>query len=76
MNMDDTTQSTSSDSAQEFEFEWDQQQDLSANKDSNHSDPTMDWDPHQSSRIRIDDLDQDIKRRDSGSPISDSKITA
>ena len=75
MNID-ATQSTSSDSVQEFEFEWDPQQDSSANKDSNHSDPTMDWDPHQSSRTRNDKFDRDIKRRDSGSPISDSEITA
>ena len=76
MNMDDTTQSMSSDSTQEFEFEWDPQQDSSVNRDLNHSDSTIDWDPHQSSRIRNDNLDQDIKRRDSGSPISDSEITA
>ena len=76
MNLDDTTQSMSSDSTQEFEFEWDPQQDSSANRDSNHSDPTMDWDPHQSSRIRNDNFDHDIKWRDSGSPNSDSKITA
>ena len=76
MNLDDTTQSMSSDSTQEFEFEWDPQQDSSVNRDLNHSDSTIDWDPHQSSRIRNDNLDQDIKRRDSGSPISDSEITA
>ena len=66
----------SSDSTQEFEFEWDPQQDLAANRDSNHSDPTMDWDPHQSSRIRNDNIDHDIKWRDSGSPISEREITA
>ena len=39
-------------------------------------DLTKVWDPHQSSRIRNDNFDHDIKWRDSGSPISDSKITA
>ena len=49
------------------------QQDIGVDLQQNS---TMDWDPHQSSRIRNDIFDHDIKRRDTGSPISDSDITA